>query len=742
MRRFIAIMPGLLVMAFALTNAFGASGTGTIAGKVLDPKGVAVAGATVRLVNAGGTTIRQATSDEQGSFQLQDVNPGEYQLTAESPGFVTLNSDISLASGELTEITLQFQQISSVLQSITVVASAPSLLTPDPAQSIILHDQVLDANPGRPGAPISLPGLPIETASGGIKAPQYFAPGVAADHGESIAQFFQVGNFLYPNNLPANAHGNGYADPNVLIPLTIEGVTVDGGAFNVREGNHSVDLAATYFPRPRFPDFVQLTGNYRDIDLMAGWSPAKSTTDAWIGLEAAYGNGSLDRLEHRQQYKLNGYRQFKFDRHELTLFGIAYAGFSDIPGLIPIHVPVPGDSIDNRQSDRTSNFLASASDSWKLDQQRQFNFAAYFRDYTLTLRSDFGAGLIEQSETRTVVGGEALYIQSVHPWMALLAGVELRRDAPRNLDLMHADPEGVFQPVTSNNLTLSFVEPFVSLDGSLGEYVHYDIGMRQEEVWMNNQDLINPQNSFDKLASLALPKATLTLFPEAKGLLPAVAFSYGVAFHTNDPRIGTGSEQPILLSPSRAYQLRIAKGIKQYQFNLTLRRTSNSQELAKIDPDTGLQEDLGPSLNRSIVVSVQRNFTHGALYISYAQADARDRTTGEPVQEAPRLIWDAVASVNHLPWKLQARGEFEFVKAKPLGDGFLGVPVYEVRGAVFRPFQNGHMSLGANFLVAGGYTGQTTETIPNQPEPCPTKCVVGVPLKSYVSLSWTYYFKK
>ncbi len=742
MRQLIAIAKCLLLMFFFCMSSLAASGTGKIAGKVLDPKGVAVVGATVKLVNAAGSAIRQATTDDEGNFQLDGIDPGEYELIAESVGFVTLNSDVSMATGGQKAINLQFQQIASVLQSITVVASSPSSLTPDPAQSIIIHDQVLDANPGRPGAPISIPGLPIETASGGIKAPQYFAPGVAGDHGEPIAQFFQVGNFLYPNNLPANAHGNGYADPNGLIPLTIEGVTVDGGAFNVREGNHSVDLAATYFPRQRFHDFVQFTGDYRDIDFMAGWSPAKPSINAWIGFEAAYGNGFLDRLEHRQQYKLNSYRQFKFGRHELTLYGTAYYGFSDIPGLIPIHIPVPGDTIDNRQSDRTSNFLAAASDSWKLDQQRQFNFAAFFRGYGLTLRSDFGNGLIQQSETRTVVGGEAQYIQSVRPWIALLAGVDLRRDAPRNLDLMHADEEGVFQPVTSNDLTLSFVEPFVSLDGSLGEYVHYDVGMRQEEVWMNNQDLITPQNSFDKLASLTLPKATLTLFPEANGLLPAVAFSYGEAFHTSDPRIGTGSGQPTLLAPSRAYQLRFSKDIKQYQFNLTLRRTSNSQELAKIDADTGLQEDVGPSLNRSIVVSVQRNFTHGAFYVSYAQADARDTVSGEPVPEAPRLIWDAVASVNRLPWKLQARGEFEFVRAKPLGDGFVGVPVYEVRGAVFRPFLNKRMSLGANFLIASGYTGQTTETIPNQPEPCPTECVVGVPLKSYVSLSWTYYFKK
>ena len=385
MLRLIALGAMLFVTAaFCVTVLAASSGTGEISGKVLDPKGGAVAGANVKLVNAAGTVIRQTNADEKGNFQLEDIDPGEYQIVVESPGFVTLNLDASIASGEHKQIDLQFQQIVSALQSITVIASAPSSLTPDPAQSIIIHDQVLDANPGRPGAPISIPGLPIETASGGIKAPQYFAPGVAGDHGEPIAQFFQVGNFLYPNNLPANAHGNGYADPNVLIPPAIEGVTVDGGAFNVREGNHSVDLAATYFPRQRFNDFVQLTGDYRDIDLMAGWSPAKPTTNAWIALEAAYGNGFLDRLEHRQQYKLNGYRQFKFGDHELTLYGIAYYGFSDIPGLIPIHVPVPGDTIDNRQMERTSNFLAAASDSWRLDQQKQFNFAAFFRGYSLT----------------------------------------------------------------------------------------------------------------------------------------------------------------------------------------------------------------------------------------------------------------------------------------------------------------------------------------------------------------------
>jgi hypothetical protein len=121
---------------------------------------------------------------------------------------------------------------------------------------------------------------------------------------------------------------------------------------------------------------------------------------------------------------------------------------------------------------------------------------------------------------------------------------------------------------------------------------------------MDNQDMINPQNSFNKLASLSLPKVTLTFLPLDHPYLPMVAFSYGEAFHTEDPRIGNGTGQPTLLAPSRASQLRISKMIKQAQISLTLRHTWNSQELAKIDPDTGLQVDNGPSLNRVIAVSV------------------------------------------------------------------------------------------------------------------------------------------
>ena len=471
----------VLVLLFGALSMSASAGTGRISGRVLDPQGAPVAGAHVRLLNSAGMLVREATSDEQGSFVLGEVDAGEYKLTGDAPSFASVTLRVSVADGQLKQFSLQFRQLVSVSQTITVVSSSPSSLTPDPSQSIVIHDQVLDANPGRPGAPISIPGLPIETASGGIKAPQYFAPGVAGDHGEPIAQFFRVGDFLYPNNLPANAHGNGYADPNFLIAPAIEAVTIDGGAFDVRQGNNSVHLAASYVPRERLNSFIQLTGDYRDGDAMAGWEPRNLETDAWVAMEASFGNGFLDRLEHRQQYKLNGLRQLELGRHELTLFGIGYSGFSWVPGLIPIGVPVPGDTIDPWQLDRTHTFILVATDKWKLSEQRQVSFSGFFRNYALTLQSDFGVvvpksngtttdfggGLIKQSESREVVGGETAYLETVRPRLSLLAGVDLRRDAPRNLDLQHVDEQGIFQPVTSNNLTLSFVEPFVSLDGAL-----------------------------------------------------------------------------------------------------------------------------------------------------------------------------------------------------------------------------------------------------------------------------------
>ncbi len=196
-----------------------------------------------------------------------------------------------------------------------------------------------------------------------------------------------------------------------FIPEVLESVQVDGGAFNVREGNHSVNLAATYGLRSRLDPFITFTGDYRDIDLAVGLRP---TPESWMAFTASYGNGFLARLEHRQQYKFNGERVFHVGEHRLTLFGIGYYGFSYVPGLVPIFplnandadFPNVGDTIDPRQKDQTHTALVALNDVWQLSGSQQLNLSGFFRTYNLSLFSDFGQGLIRQSEFRTVAGAQ------------------------------------------------------------------------------------------------------------------------------------------------------------------------------------------------------------------------------------------------------------------------------------------------------------------------------------------------
>jgi len=718
-----------------------------VQGRISDPQGNAISHAEVHLTDSEDKTVRETLTSDDGRFSFDGLLQGEYLLTALASGFAAANRTVVVSDSGPATIDINLK-IAANLQTVTVTADVKegNVLAPDPAQRVLVREEILDANPGRPGAPVSIPGLPVETASGGIKAPQYFAPGVAGDHGEPIAQYVQVGGYRFPNNLSANAHGNGYSDPNILVPSVIESVQTDGGAFNARQGNHSENLAATYGLRPQLGSFVTLTGDYRDLDLVAGWSPA-SDPRSWIALQASYGNGFLDRLEHRQQHKFNAHKTVTLGKHDLTLFGVGYYGSSYIPGLVPIGVPDLHDTIDPRQREQTHTGLLVANDVWHLTSSQQVLFSGFFRTYNLSLFSNFGDGLIRQSEFRTVTGGSAAYTSKVAESVNLLAGVDYQRDAPRRLDLdryVSTDPSvyGPFEPVTKNNVTINDVAPYFAAEGSIIRHFRYYVGFRRDEIAFDNQDLLTPAHSFDRRTGVNLPKATFSFLPSDHSILPFIALSAGVAFFTNDPRIGTGATtDATLVSRAHSYQLVTGKTVKGTEFRVTLGHVTTEASLAKIDPDTGLQQNEGPGRLRFVTVSARRYFRGAMLQGSFSQADARDVNTGQPTPEAPRMIFDVLGTLDRLPLRLQARSEFEYVRGKPLGDGFAGVPVKEFRLALLRPFAEGRMSLGVNLFLATGFTGQTTETLALPNESSPFERIVGVRLPSYVSLSYTYRFR-
>lgn len=173
-----------------------------LTGRVLDPQSAAVPGTKLRLDNSARSVGRGTTSDAHGSFIFQGVDPGNYILTAEASGFATISKRVAIMAGQRNEADLQFLKLAEQVQQVNVVVTAPAVLTPDPGQKILVHDEVLDANPGRAGAPISIPGLPIETASGGIKAPNTLPPAWQATMGNLSPSFTRLATTCIPTTFP------------------------------------------------------------------------------------------------------------------------------------------------------------------------------------------------------------------------------------------------------------------------------------------------------------------------------------------------------------------------------------------------------------------------------------------------------------------------------------------------------------------------------------------------------------
>jgi hypothetical protein len=727
------VFAALLLCAIAFVAALAQHSQ--ISGSVLDPSGLPIAGAHLDF-DAASTHFTTSTRSD-GRFSIDLPATGVYIVRVEAPGLRTITQTLHLSPA--LPLTLRLEKISAADQQIVVNADASqiNIASPDPSQKVMVREELLDANPGRPGAPISIPGLPVETAAGGIKAPQYFAPGVAGDHGEPIAQYIAVGGYLVPNNLSANAHGNGYADPNIFVSGALGGVATDGGAFNVLEGNHSLNLAADYLLRPQLQRFVTLTGDYRDIDLTVGLAPAGPAKKEWVALEANYGNGLMLTLEHRKQFKWNALREYNPARHAITLFSDGYYGVSHEGNLVPIGFGMQvDDTVDPRQRDQTHTFILAANDQWSVGPKDEAAFSGFFRTYNLALFSNFGEGLIRQSEFRTVEGAEARDTHALTHWLEGMAGVLFNEDDIRNDNLDHylsRDPQvyGRFIKVLANNVTIREFAPYVALHGSIGPHFQFYAGLRNDQLQLVNTDKMRPDDSFNEWKSIEMPKATVTWSPgdTTFSWLPSASFSLGQAFFTEDPRInlaptaiGTGAA--IHANPferSHSYQLVLEKIFAGTDARVTVSRTTTTATLAKIDPDNGSAQDLGPSTIKFLTVNLRHQFSLGTLQGVLSKADARLATfngmPGTVTPEAPRTIFDALSTLDKLPLQLHARAEYEYVGHKFLDSGnpqhpqqYEAIPVGETRIALVRTFLDDRLELAANSLMARGYTGQTTET--------------------------------
>jgi hypothetical protein len=74
-------MVALTSMIFTLSLRVWAAG-GSISGRLSDPQGAVVVGATLRLAAISGAPVVEAASDRDGWFVFATVVPGDYEIRA------------------------------------------------------------------------------------------------------------------------------------------------------------------------------------------------------------------------------------------------------------------------------------------------------------------------------------------------------------------------------------------------------------------------------------------------------------------------------------------------------------------------------------------------------------------------------------------------------------------------------------------------------------------------------------
>src|SRR5205085_5850252 len=103
--------------------------TGDITGRVLDPQGNVVVGATVTAKNNATGLTRTTTTNDSGEYTLAQLPPGTYEITVEAGGFSrALQKDFELGVG--TKPTLNFDlKAGGVTETVEVQSASPLIET-------------------------------------------------------------------------------------------------------------------------------------------------------------------------------------------------------------------------------------------------------------------------------------------------------------------------------------------------------------------------------------------------------------------------------------------------------------------------------------------------------------------------------------------------------------------------------------------------------------------------------------
>ena len=137
----------LLLVSLAANSAFAQLETATVSGQVVDPSGLSITSAQVKLVDIDRDTTTGTTTTPSGLYTFPSVRPGRYRMEVTAAGFKVVN-----VTGLTVNVQDHLEQnfkltVGSVSESVTVEGGAPLIDTETATVSTVVDRQFAENMP-------------------------------------------------------------------------------------------------------------------------------------------------------------------------------------------------------------------------------------------------------------------------------------------------------------------------------------------------------------------------------------------------------------------------------------------------------------------------------------------------------------------------------------------------------------------------------------------------------------------
>ena len=337
-----------------------------------------------------------AVTDVEGHFILKTSSEKPFIISVVYIGYKLLQDTIT---GEKPVIiALRQSGEKQDLRDIVITSNTNPLYSTQ-----ILTALDLNAHPAKSAQDLLrlVPGLFISQHQGGGKAEQIFLRGFDCDHGTDI----NISVDDMPVNLPAHAHGQGYADLHFLIPEIISNYEWGKGVYYSSKGDFTTAGFVNYNTKDFLnQNFIKAEGGYFGTGRLVGAinllnEKAKQKAQSlYIAGEALYSNGGpfTQVPEHFQRYNFFG----KFvtplsKKNTLSIEASTLWSKWRSSGEIPERAPAEGyadgywGAVDTCQSGYTTRTNVIAKLKSELHHHLTWNNEAYYSNYYFNLVSNF-----------------------------------------------------------------------------------------------------------------------------------------------------------------------------------------------------------------------------------------------------------------------------------------------------------------------------------------------------------------